>query len=80
MCSSFCHCDDFVLTIPVTVASAERSFSKLKPINNCLKSAMGQEGRSGLSIISIENRTARNINLEEIIKTLSEMKARKGGF
>lgn len=62
------------LTIPVTVASAERSFLKLKLIKNYLKTTMVQERFSRLSVISIENRIARNINLEEIIKPFAEMK------
>jgi hypothetical protein len=41
------------LTIPVTVASAERSFSKLKLIKNYLRSKMNQERLSGLAIMSI---------------------------
>jgi hypothetical protein len=41
---------------------------------------MGQERLSGLSVISIENRNARNINLEEKIKTFAEMKARRIKF
>jgi hypothetical protein len=32
-----------LLTVPVTVASAERSFSKLKLLKNCLRSTMLQE-------------------------------------
>lgn len=47
------------LTLPVTVASAERSFSKLKLIKNYLRgtnSPMGQERLSGLAVISIENK------------------------
>ncbi|KAM3624160.1 uncharacterized protein V6R79_019961 [Siganus canaliculatus] len=43
-------------TLPVTVASAERSFSKLKLIKNYLRSSMAQERLSGLSVISINNR------------------------
>ena len=31
------------LTLPVTVATAERSFSKLKLIKNYLRNTMGQE-------------------------------------
>ena len=43
------------LTIPVTVASAERSFSKLKIIKWYLRSSMAQERLDGLTLISIEN-------------------------
>ena len=43
------------LTLPVTVATAERSFSKLKLIKNYLRSTMGQERLSGLAMLSIEN-------------------------
>jgi hypothetical protein len=39
------------LTLPVTTATAERSFSKLKLIKNYLKTSMGL---SDLSILSIE--------------------------
>ncbi len=48
------------LTLPVTVAaSAERSFSKLKLIKNYMRSTMSQDRLSGLSILSIENESAR---------------------
>ena len=56
------------LTLPVTVASAERSFSKLKLIKNYLRSTMAQDRLSGLSILSIENIRAKNFNLSEIVK------------
>ena len=39
-----------LLTIPVTVVSAERSFSKLKLIKSYLRSTMSQERLSGLAI------------------------------
>ena len=69
------------LTIPVTVASAERSFSKLKLIKNYLRSTMSQERLSALSILSIENERARSLNLHEIVKQFAEKKAgRRGRF
>ena len=43
-----------MLTIPVSVASAERSFSKLKLIKSYLRSSMCQERLSGLAILSVE--------------------------
>ncbi len=64
------------LTIPVTVASAERSFLKLKLIKNYLKSTMSQERLSALSILSIENERARSLNLHEIVKQLGREKSR----
>ena len=42
-----------LLTILVTVASTERSFSKLKLIKSYLRSTMPQERLSGLAILSI---------------------------
>ena len=39
-----------LLTTPVTVASAERSFSKLKLLKNYLRSSMSQERLNGLEI------------------------------
>ena len=41
------------LTMPVTVASCERSFSKLKLVKTYLRSSIGQERLSNLSIVSI---------------------------
>ncbi|KAJ8871113.1 hypothetical protein PR048_027417 [Dryococelus australis] len=44
-----------LLTLPVTVASCERSFSKLKLIKTFLRSTMLQSRLSGLAIILIEH-------------------------
>ena len=44
-----------LLTVPVTVASAKRSFSKLKLLKSYLRSTMTQERLNGLSILSIES-------------------------
>lgn len=65
------------ITMPTTVASAERSFSKLKIIKNYLRSTSGQERLSNLSILSIESELASNINFDEIITDFANAKARK---
>jgi hypothetical protein len=44
-----------LLTIPVTVVSAEKSFSKLKLLKSYLRSTMSQERLNGLTLIAIEN-------------------------
>ena len=62
--------------MPVTVASAERSFSKLKLVKNYLRS-MKQERLSGLAIMSIEYDTAKSIDNSDIIDKFAQAKARK---
>ena len=68
------------LTIPVTCASAERSFWKLKIIKRYLKSKMIQDRLSGLALISIEQETAREVDFENLIDMFAEAKARKKKF
>ncbi|XP_050063090.1 zinc finger MYM-type protein 1-like [Aphis gossypii] len=65
------------LTMPVTAATCERSFSKLKLIKNFLRSTMGQERLSNLSILSIENEVTREINFEDVIDEFAAIKSRK---
>jgi len=70
------------LTIPVTVATAERSFSKLKIIKTYLRSTMGQERLSNLSILSIEHEIANRLrkNLDQIIHKFADVKVRRIKF
>lgn len=69
-----------LLTIPVTVASAERSFSRLKLIKNYLRSSMSQERLSSLASLSIEADTTSKINFEDLIDDFARLKARKVKF
>ncbi|KAL4588510.1 hypothetical protein LXL04_001401 [Taraxacum kok-saghyz] len=66
-----------LLTIPVTVASAERSFSKLKLLKSYLRFTMTQERLSGLAMISIENEMLENINYEELINQFAIKNAKR---
>lgn len=66
-----------LLTIPVSVASGERSFSKLKLIKTFLRNSMGQERLSDLAIISIENDVANAIEYDDVIEDFATAKARK---
>lgn len=69
-----------LLTIPVTSASAERSFSKLKIIKNYLRNRISQENLSGLSMISIEKSISDTINYDDIINEFATKKCRKKYF
>ena len=68
------------LTIPVSVASAERSFSKLKLIKTYLRNCMTEKKLSALAIISIENEEARKIEISTLISNFAQAKARKKDF
>jgi hypothetical protein len=56
-----------LFTMPVTVASAERSFSKLKLLKNYLRSTMSQERLNGLATLCIEKGLLDGIDIETII-------------
>lgn len=66
-----------LLTISVTVASGERSFTKLKLIKTYLRSTLGNEKLTSLAILSIENEIAQRMDFSEIIKNFAKSKARK---
>jgi len=67
-------------TLPVTVATAERSFSKLKLIKSYLRSSIAQDRLDSLALISIENDAARKLNLDELVDRFAQSKARKKEF
>lgn len=54
------------VTLPVTVAAAERSFSKLKLVKNYLRSTINKERLSGLALISINSEFAQQISYEAV--------------
>ena len=69
-----------LLTIPVTVASAERIFSKLRLIKTYLRSTMADERLSFLAILSIENDVAYELDLSTAIRQFAQSKARIVSF
>ena len=69
-----------LLTLPVTVASGERSFSKLKFIKNYLRTSMTPNRLTNLAILSIEKEIAANIDLTLIVREFAEAKARRVTF
>lgn len=69
------------LTLPTTTATAERSFSKLKLIKNYIRTSMGQERLSDLSLLSIEAETLEKLKsssaMNDLINQFAEKKARR---
>ncbi|CAK6951761.1 hypothetical protein NFI96_003229 [Scomber scombrus] len=63
-----------LLTLPVSVASGERSFSALKLIKTYLRSTMCQERLTGLALISIERDVRRSLDMEDIVAAFAEAK------
>lgn len=66
-----------LLTMPVTTASAERSFSKLKLITNYLQSTLSKEKVTNLAITSVESEIADHLKYDDIVDTFSKIKSKK---
>ncbi|KAL4150139.1 hypothetical protein QTP88_003973 [Uroleucon formosanum] len=66
-----------MLTIPVTSACAERSFSKLKLIKTYLRNRLGQDKLSELALISIEEEVSSTIDYKHLIDTFTSKNSRK---
>ena len=67
-----------LLTIPVTVASAERSSSKLKLLKSYLRSTMTQERLNGLATIAIENDVLEKIKYMKLSLKISLLRMQDG--
>ena len=64
------------LTMCISIASCERSFSKLKLVKTYLRSTMSQIRLTSLAILSIE-REINVINFDTIINDFAALKSRK---
>ena len=68
-----------LLTMPVTLASTERSFSKLKLLKSYLRSSMSQERLNDLAILCMKN-MLENIDVDTIINDFASTNARRQCF
>ncbi|PVH66117.1 hypothetical protein PAHAL_1G153300 [Panicum hallii] len=66
-----------LFTVPVTVASAERSFSNLKLLKNYLRSKISQERLNGLAILCIEKILLDEIDSDAIINDFASRHVRR---
>ena len=68
------------LTVAVSIASCERSFSKLKLIKSYLRLTMGESRLSALAILSIESDLVETLSFDDIISEFAAMKVRRIEF
>lgn len=72
-----CIAYTILLIIRVTVASVERSFSKLKLIKSYLRLTMSQESLSGLALIYIVNDFIYKIDVKGLVSDFAAKNARR---
>lgn len=79
----FYKASSILATIPATSCSAERSFSGLRRVKTYLRSTMGQERLSSISLLCMEraytNRTLKN-DMERIIDVFGQRSHRASHF
>lgn len=68
-----CRLSRIACTIPITTASAERSFSALTRIKSYLRTAMSDERLSNLAVLSIHSTRAQNLDLERVVDMFINM-------
>ncbi|XP_072110838.1 uncharacterized protein [Mobula birostris] len=68
---------EIMLIIAVSIASCERSFSKLKLILPYLRASMGQGRLCDLALLSVEREETEKTDSDHIIDQFASMKARK---
>jgi hypothetical protein len=69
-----------LFTMSVTVASAERNFSKLKILKNYLRSVMSQERLNGLATLCIVKQLLDDSDTDSIITDFASRSARRNIF
>ena len=66
------------LTLPISSAGAERSFSRrLKLIKSYLRSTMTEERLSGLAFLSIQRKFATELDYDKVMDYFAKMKPRR---
>jgi hypothetical protein len=76
---TFLRCLIFLI-IPVTVASAERSFSKLKLIKNYFRNSTSQDRLTNIAILNIEREKTTELEIDKVINNFANLKSRRKNF
>jgi hypothetical protein len=67
-----------LITMPVSSASSERSFSAMRRVKNCPRATMGDERLSHLSLLHIHR--TRNLSVEDVINKFAVRTNRRLDF
>ncbi|XP_022179567.1 uncharacterized protein LOC111040116 [Myzus persicae] len=67
---------NLALTLPISSASCERSFSTMRRINTYIRSTMTQDRFSSLAILNIERDISNNIDSNDILNIYSKTNRR----
>ncbi|XP_050065772.1 zinc finger MYM-type protein 1-like [Aphis gossypii] len=67
-----------IASLPISVASAERSFSTLRRLKTWLRSKMGQDQLTGLALLNIHR--SIEINVDDVIDRFTSLKKRNIDF
>jgi len=65
------------MTLPVSSATAERSFSRLKLIKSYLRSTMSESRLTNLALLSIERELSYDVDFDFVVDTFSNKKKRR---
>ena len=68
---------ELVLTLPVAIATIERSFLAIKYIKNELRNRMGDQWMNDYLVVYIEKDVACSIDNETIMQRFQNMKTRR---
>ena len=68
---------NFLKKLPVTVASGERSFSKMAEVKNKFRNSTKQDTLVSPSMLANKHKMPRTINFESIIDTFAQTKDRR---
>lgn len=61
------------ITIPVSSAGCEKTFSCLKRVKNYLRNKLMDSHMSNLSVIAIEKSEAKSLNIDDIINEFASL-------
>ena len=79
----FCEVDKLLhiyLTVPVTTATAERSFSALRRIKSYLRSTMSEEKLNNVMLLHVHKELSDNLDISKVAQIFVSANSRRQRF